>query len=461
MQRHRFAAFAALLGAVTLAGCRGEKGPPPAPPPPKVTVVRPATAPVRDYWEYNGHLATIESVEVRARVKGFLARINFPEGKTIQGEVKWLDFVVYPGDLLYEIDKREYLTARTKAAAELEKAEADVIKAEADVKNWKAQIDFSKAEYNRVEDAVNKGVGSKNDLDKAQATVDVNTAQHAAAQAFVKAANAARDSAAAALRTTDILLGYTDVRAKISGQIGETLVDEGNLVLSDPPTLLTGIIRVDKLYVYFDVPERDVIEYLREADRLGIPHPPEATVPFSIRLPGQEQEWHPGEIDYVEGSVNTGTGTVRARGVIDNPRRPKTEVRKFLPGFYVQVRVPKGPPASRLVLPEDALMTGQEGRFVYVVGANNTVEKRLVTLGASVWKAPTLPPGETVPSWAMVNPNPTPPEQGPPPPTRRPVKSVVAITAGLKPDDRVIVDGLQRARPGAPAVPEEWVMNPP
>ena len=107
-------------------------------------------------------------------------------------------------------------------------------------------------------------------------------------------------------------------------------------------------------------------------------------------------------------------------------------------------------------------MTGQEGRFVYVVEANDVVKKRIVTLGPVVWKGPPPTPGQVTPSWTIENPTPAPPpEKGPPPPARREVRSVVAITEGLKAEDRVIVDGVQRARPESPVTPELWLMTPP
>jgi multidrug efflux pump subunit AcrA (membrane-fusion protein) len=443
MPRHRTAALAGLFAvlAATVGGCGGQKAAPPAAPPAKVTVTRPPSAPARDYWEYNGRLDSPEAVDVRARVKGFLVKRYYQEGSEVTGRFVWpTGDVIYPGDLLYQIDKREYLTAQAKAKAELSQAEAQIVKAKADISNWQAQIELAKAELRRIEDSVAKGVGSKTDLDKAKATLDVNRAQLAAAEAAAEADEAARASSAAALRTAEIQLGYTDVRAPISGQIGRTVVTEGNLVGQSDPTLLTTIIRVDELYVYFDVPERDLLEYMRDAEKYPkeVPVPPAAPIPLDVRVAGQTNgEWYRGGIDYVETAVNPGTGTVRARGVIQNPRRSPSELlRLFVPGLYVQVRVPRGPLRPQLVLPEDALMTGQEGRFVYVVNEKDgkqVVEKRLVTLGPTVYRAPPPAPGEVAPGWVLANPNPKPAEKGPPMPARRPVRSVVAVTGGLRP----------------------------
>jgi multidrug efflux pump subunit AcrA (membrane-fusion protein) len=465
MPRHRLVALAALVLAVVV-GCRSQK-PPPVMPPPKVTVIHPTTATVRDYWEYNGYLETTEAVEVRARVKGFLTKRLFQEGAEVKGKVALpvgvtSGAVLYPGDLLYEIDKREYLTAKAKATAELAKADADILVAQADVGKFAAQIGLADVKLKRAEDALARKVGPQDQVDEASANLKVAVAQHKAAEAQLKAAESNRESAASALHTTEIQLGYTDVRAPISGTIGQTVVDLGNLVGQSDPTLLTTIIRMDQLYAIFDVPERDLLEYLAEAERSGLPHPPHQTVPMEVRLPGLGNEWRPGEIDYVEGTVNPGTGTVRVRAVVPNPLRQSSDLRVFVPGLYVQVRVPRSLPRPRVVIPEDAIMTGQEGRFVYVLGANDVVQKRIVTLGAVAWKSPPPSPGQVTPGWSLVNPNPGPPsEKGPPPPTRRQVHSLVAITDGLTTEDRVIVDGVQKARPGAPVVPEPWVVQAP
>src|SRR5262245_14503866 len=204
MPRYRAPALAGLflVLAVTAGGCGGKKAAPPAAPPPKVTVSLSPSVLIQDYLEYNGRLATIETAEIRARVKGFLVKRYYQEGSEVTGKFTWVTGdVVYPGDLLFQIDKREYLTAQAKAKAELAQAEAQIETAKADTSNWQAQIELAKAELRRVEGSVAKGVGSQTDLDKAKATLDVNTAQLAAAQASLQANYAARNSAAAALRT--------------------------------------------------------------------------------------------------------------------------------------------------------------------------------------------------------------------------------------------------------------------
>ncbi len=424
-----------LVAASVLAGCRVQKPAPPTPPPPRVTVIKPATTPVRDYWVYNGYLDTTKSVEVKSKIRGFLAEIKFVEGTEVA-----------LGAPLYTIDKLEYETAVKRASAEL-------LKSEALIKSWDAQIVQARAELDRITKSVAGGADAKNEQDKAQATLDVRIAE-------LKAAEATRDAAQAALKTATIQLGYTDIKAKIAGRIGRTLVDEGNLVLADT-TLLATILRVDELFVYYDAPETDFLAYQKALIKSSHPDPSGQQIGLEVGVGDEIGFPHAGVIDFRDNRVETATGTIRVRGRIDNPLIAN-KVRLLYPGMYARVRVPKTDPVPQTVLPEDCLVSGQEGRFLFVVNANGVVEKRVVTVGASVWKAPPAEPGKVPPSWVAVNPNPAPPEQGKPPvPTRRTIKSVVAITAGLQPDDRVILEGLQQARPGAPVTPEEWIMTPP
>lgn len=465
-----------LMAAATgLTGCKREKSAPPPPPPPRVTVVRPASFPVRDYWNYNGYLEQTKAVEVRSKVRGYLNGVKFAEGSEVE-----------EGQLLYTIDKLEFNTAVSKADAEEKKAAAEIIKAAAEIKNWEAQIAQSRADLDRVSKAVASGAETQTELDKTKATLDVRIAERDAAKAAHEAAKAGHDAAKAALKSTTIQLGYTDIKAKIGGRISRTVVDDGTLVQADT-TLLTTILKVDKVFVYFDVPEADLIAYQQSVIASQTKDPRDIQIPVEVGVTKEEGYPHVGTIDFRENKVETATGTIRIRGVMDNPvvassvrpllsdpARPfyrallgydpveVDNIRSLFPGMYARVRVPKSEPVPQLVLPEDCLLSGQEGRFLYVLGAENKVEKRVVTVGASVWKAPPAVPGVTPPSWVAVNPKPAPPPEGQPPaPTRRTIRSVVAITAGLKAEDRVVLDGLQQSRPGAPVSPEEWVMTPP
>jgi RND family efflux transporter MFP subunit len=435
MCHHRAVAFVVLVLGAALGGCQGQPQPP-AMQPPVVTVTRPVRTPVRAYLEYNGHLETMETVEVRPRVKGLLSKIHFTDGTEVA-----------KGDLLYDIDPHELETAEKKAKAELEKAEADVL-------NWKAQIKLAEAELERATLSSKTGVGAKTDFDKATAQLDVNIAEK-------NAAEASRDAAKAALRTAGLQLSYTRILAEISGRISMTRVTRGNLIGVTEPTLLTTIVRMDELYVYFDAPEGDLVDYQRAMENSQIPDPTSRKLEVEVGITNEDGFRHKGKIDFRENRVDMATGTVRIRGRIPNPLGP-TGVRTLYPGLYARVRVPTGLPKLLLALPEDCIMTGQEGRYVYIVKDDNTVKQQLVTLGPPVWKAPQAVPGVVHDGWVM-NHKP-PPNDGQLVSTRRRVQSMVSIVSeidGLSDSDRVIVDGAQKARPKQVVVPQEWTLQAP
>lgn len=377
------------------------------------TVVSPVAYPVQAYYEYNGYLDSVESVQVRARVKGVLEEFRFAEGE----EVK-------KGDLLYRIDPREY------EATEL-KAKADIRRAEADAANAKAQVKLARTEADRQVQAANSGVGSAIELEKAQAAL-------ASAQAQLDVAAANREAGEAAVRTARLDLEYTRIVAPIAGRISRTLVTPGNVVGQNETTLLTTIVRVDELYVYFDAAERDLVEHQRSATAA-------AALPVEFGVATEDGFPHRGVIDFRENRVETSTGTVRVRGRVPNPFAGPGRPRILYPGLFARVRVPSGPVRTLPAVPEDALMVGQEGHFVYVLDGSNTVQKRSVTVVQQpVWKARGPAPG---PGWQLVPPAGA--GGGP-----EPVLSIVAIERGLTAADRVLVTGLTKVRPGAPVAPE-------
>ena len=235
-------------------------------------------------------------------------------------------------------------------------------------------------------------------------------------------------------------LDYTKIRAPIAGQIGRTLITKGNLV-GQNDNVLTTIVSVDPLFVYFDAAERDLVDYQQALRMKALPTPTSREFPVEIGVTGEEGYPHTGKIDFRENKVDSGTGTIRIRGRIPNPQLPPGNTRLLYPGLYARVRVPNGPPREMPVIPEDALMTGQEGRYVYVVGDKDVVQKRTVTLGGQVWKG--AAPAEIDAGWRL---------DGTP---ATAVTSIVAIAKGIGPDDRVVVNGLTRVRPGATVTPME------
>lgn len=418
--------FGSLAAITSLAGvgCADKKPEMKPPPPPAVVVAQPVVQSVKSFYEYNGYLDSVEMVQIRARVKGYLEKVHFTEGVEIE-----------KGADLYTIDPREYQATEAKALADIERAKADGA-------NAQAQIDLAQAELDRQ----NKlgTAAAQTDKDKAAATLAANKAQ-------LKTAIANEHAGDAALRNARLDLEYTHIKAPIGGLISRTLVTQGNLVGQNETTLLTTIMRMDKLYVYFDAAERELAGYLQaagtgaKATGLGI----DVGVANDVGFP------HHGTIDFRENKVDTSTGTVRIRGWLENPLPPGGNSRLLYPGLYAKVRVPAGPPRDLPVIPEDALMTGQEGRYVYVVGPDNVAIKQTVTVVPQVfWK---VLPGAKAPGW-MLNPTGPPPKnpdgtegQLPPP---KAVQAMVAIEAGLSVGDRIVVNGLQKVYPGKPVTPE-------
>lgn len=411
----------ALLGSVfTLVGCRPPIPAQSAPPPPFVTVARPVVTPVQNFNDYNGNLEAVEMVEIRARVKGYLEKVKFKEGDEVA-----------VGTPLYEIDSREYDSA-------VAKSKADIARAVADAASANAQVLLAQAELGRIESLGPSG--TRSELDKAKATLAAN-------KASVEVANANKRSAEAALRTAELQLGYTDIRSPIAGRISRTLVTAGNLVGQNDATLLTTIVSQDPIYVYFDVPERDR-PYFQEK---------QSSRKLYIGVTNEKGFPHEGELDFDENRVDTGTGTLRVRGRLANAPTSPNKTRGLYPGLFARVRVPVDPPGDRPLIPEEALMTGQEGRFVYVIGPEDKVMKRTVKVGMTVWRMPPADDTKT-PRWQLLATAPDKDGKIPPPGL---VRALVAIESGLTAQDVVVVNGLQKVRPGGPATPDLRKLTPP
>ena len=424
--------FSILLLLLSL-GCKPkqpEQGPPPTP---VVTVVQPIEYPVQIYYEYNGYLEPTEDVEIRARVDGILEEISFTEGEEVEA-----------GKTLYQIDSREYQAAIAEAKAQMSKAKADIASAQ-------AEVDFAQTELNRLK-RISSSI-ARTELDRATTTLAANKATKQAAEADLQ-------SGQAALEKAQLQLDFTTIKAPITGRINRTLVTRGNLVGQGEPTLLTTIVKMDPLYVYFDVAERDLIEYQRSSmEQTPLPTASSKKLPVEIAIATEEGYPHTGSINFLENRVNTGTGTVTVRGTVDNPYLEGESARQLYPGLFARVRVPVGATQMLPVIPEQALVTSQEGQSVFVLDKENKLKRRLVTvIDHPVYKTKTTEQ-EADPKWMLSAPSERPegvPEQGP-----MPLLSVVAISKGLTTDDRVLITGLVQARPGSPAKPIVRTMEPP
>jgi len=364
-----------VLVGIGMAGCARGTAEPAPPPPPLVDVSRPVERTITDHADYTGRTAAVDSVEVRAHVWGYLQKVNFQEGALVK-----------KGDVLFELDPRPY--------------EALLNQAKAKVKQDEAQLTFDEAEYQRNLNLVSTGAVSRSDLDKTSAARGVDVA------------NVAADKAVVAARELD--LGYTKVTAPVSGRASRYVVTIGNLILSGDQgggTLLTTIVSVDPIYVYFDVDEYTVLR-VRQMIREGkAKSARETPLPVQLCLANEEGFPHQGVINFVDNQVNPKTGTLRLRGVFPN----KDDL--LSPGYFGRVRVPIGFPHPALLISDRALDTDQGQKIVYVVGSDNKVSARPVRLGA-------LQDG------------------------------LREITDGLKPGERIIVNGLQQVRPGSTVEPK-------
>jgi RND family efflux transporter MFP subunit len=373
------ASFLVVGFCLALAGCARGPSEPPATGPIPTTVSYPVERNVTDYADFTGRIAAVDSVEVRAHVWGYLERVNFKEGALVK-----------KGDALFELDPRPY--------------EALLNQAKAKVAQDEAQLKFDEAEYQRFRKLISDGAVSRSDMDKIAAARNVDLANIAADKSFVAA------------RQLD--LDYTKVLAPVSGRVSRYAVTVGNLIQSGDQsggTLLTTIVSVDPMYVYFDMDERTVQrigELVRERFvREGNVWSADQTAwPVSLGLATEEGFPHKGTINFVDNQVNPKTGTLRVRGVFPNKEGALTT------GFFARVRVPTGLPHHALLVTDRALDNDQGQKVLYVVDKDNKVVSRPVRLKA-------LHDG------------------------------LREITDGVKPKERVIVRGLQQVRPGMTVAP--------
>jgi multidrug efflux system membrane fusion protein len=368
--------IAAGLAALAFAAC--DRGPAVvALPPPEVSVSQPVERSVGDYFETTGRTEAVESVDIRARVSGYLNEVNFTDGAEVER-----------GHVLFVIDPRPY--------------EAEVARVEAELGRWEAQLREALADVARNQRLLPKGATSERELERSVAQRDTASAEIQATRAKLTQAK--------------LDLEFTRVTAPIAGRTSRTAVTMGNLVQAESSSVLTTLVSVDPIYVYFDVDERTVLQ-LRAARRAagdtGSPSEiKERRIPVEISLAHEDTYRRSGILDFVDNRADPNTGTLKVRAVFDNKDRV------LAPGLFVRVRWPLGDPRPSLLLPERAIGTDQGNKFVYVVNDKSVVEYRAVKLGPKT-------------------------DDG-----------LRAIAEGLEADERVIVNGIQRARPGLTVAPQ-------
>lgn len=363
---------AAAVFGVFLTGCEKPAQPPAASAPP-VTVAHPTKRTVTDWDEFTGRFDAIEQVQVRARVTGFVMSVEFKDGALVKA-----------GELLYVIDPRQYQAVAEQAKGQLADA--------------KAKIELAERELSRAEALIKTQAVAESIVD--QRRQQLQSAQAAAMQAE------------GALQRADLDVEFTKVRAPIDGRVSRHLVTVGNLVQGSESgaTLLTSIVSLDPIHVYFDMDESIYIKNSKLWFEGKRPSSRDTANPVQIILSGDTKPSREGAMDFLDNRLDVGTGTLRGRALVQN------QDLSILPGQFARVRVLGSSPYEALLLPDTAIATDQSRKIVFVVKADDTVEARPVTLGP-------LDDGLRV------------------------------IREGLKADDRVIVEGLQRARIGAKVAP--------
>lgn len=360
---------ALLLMAVGVVGCSPPNVYQP-PPPPEVAVAKLATKEVEDFLEFTGTTRATDTVEVRARVGGYLQSIHFTDGADVQ-----------KGDLLFIIEREPFEVALALAEANLQKA--------------KASLALANSNLARAEPLAQRNALTAQELDVAKA--DVATAE------------AEVSSQEAQLSKAKLDLSYTKIHAPISGRIGRHMVDVGNLVVPQSQSL-TVIESYQPIFAYFTVSENDVLKLIdrrRRSTAEGV-----TAQPRRLQLGLSDQGDYPfeGELDFAEVGVDASTGTQMRRGVFKN------EDHRLVPGLFVRIRLPLGEPEPRTLIDERAIAADQRGEYVLVVNDQKKVEYRPVGLGMRV-------------------------------------DGMRVIEEGVKAGEWVVVNGLQRARPGAPVNP--------
>jgi len=347
-----------------------------AAPPPPVTVSQPVKRTVTDWDEFTGRFDAVEEVQVRPRVGGYVTSVEFKDGD-----------IVHAGDLLYVIDSRPFEAVAEQANGQLSDA--------------RAKVELAKRELDRsLSLTLNQTV--------TESTVDQR-------RQALQAAHAAEMQAEGALKAAQLNVEFTHVLAPITGRVSRHLVTPGNLVQGSDTgtsTLLTTIVSLDPIYVYFDVDEATYQRNSKLWFEGKRPSSRDTANPIQVTLTGETKPSHDGKMDFLDNRLDVSTGTLRSRAIVPNKDL------SVLPGQFGRVRLIGSSPYEALLIPDTAVATDQSRKIVFVVKDDDTVEARAVTLG--------------------------PLDEG-----------LRVIRDGLKADDRVIVDGIQRARVGAKVTPHQ------
>src|ERR1700728_3580690 len=366
------ACLSAWLGACAKSG---DAQAPPAPP--QVSVAAVVEKRVKDWDEFTGRFQAVETVEIRPRVSGYIDKVAFKEG----GLVK-------QGDLLFVIDPRPY--------------QADYDRAAADLKRYKTALELARVESSRVQRLRESGAVSQEELDERTSTV-------AQAEANVGGAQAALESAG-------LNLGWTRGTSPVTGRVSRAEVTRGNLVTggNNGGTLLSSVVSMDPIYLYFDSDEQAYLRYIqmaRNGQRTG-----DAPNPVQVGLANEEGFPHPGRVGFIDNQLNPQTGTIRARAVLDHKDG------QFTPGLFARVQLLGSGEYNAILIDDRAVNTDQSQKYVFLLGADNKIEYRKVTLG-------------------------------------RVIDGLRVVREGLKAGDTIVVNGAQRVHPGVTVTPQRVAMG--
>jgi multidrug efflux system membrane fusion protein len=383
MQNRRLA----VTGVLSLAGLSvaaltvgGKKEPPAAPQPQAVTVAEVPERQITEWDEFTGRLEAVDQVEIHPRVTGYIKRVTFAEGK----EVK-------KGEVLFEIDPRPY--------------EADLARAEAELESARSAAALAKSEVQRAGKLVDMQAISREEFDS-------RTSAEVQGGAQVRALEAA-------VRTARLNLEWTRVRSPIAGRVSNALVTAGNLVQAGPPAgaVLTTVVSVDSMYLYFDSDEQTYLRYGARARSSGGTNWRTARLPVYLGLANESGFPHEGRLDFVDNQVDPNSGTIRTRAVFSNRSRALT------PGLFARVKLVGTEKMNAMLVRDAAIGTDQDRKFVLVVGPGDTLAYRPIVPG-------------------------------------RLTDGLRIVTSGLKPGERIVVNGLMRVRPGMKVTPTLAAMVP-
>lgn len=329
---------------------------PPAPPPAKVKITQPLNQKITEWDEFTGRIEAVNTVEVRARVSGYLEKVNFTAGA-----------VVKKGDLLFVIDQKPFKTQLSYAVAELEQA--------------KSKQELAKNELARAENLL-----------KAKA---ISVEEYDARNKGLRTATAAVNSATAQVDSAKLNLEFTEVRAPINGRISRELITAGNLVNGSggDATKLATLVSTNPVYVSVDVDERAILNYRREAQKQG--HSLEGTK-VELALSDEQGFPHSGHVDYVAPMENPVTGTVSLRGVFANPDELLSA------GFFARMRIRAGTPYDGLLLPDRAIGSDQANRVIWVIDSENKVSQRKIIAGKKIGDLRVIHEGLKTGEWVVI-----------------------------------------------------------